>query len=137
MTDTPIPPPTADAFAPVLAFLPLFEEPGFEAGRWNGGDADEAGVIHMPWVDYDPTVLEFLRALSTNGWVVPFDWPSWLPGAQRLVEPGGIEEADVEALQRLLTAIVRQDRFVEGALAGAFESGLLVRILRRIRELAP
>jgi hypothetical protein len=31
----------------------------------------------------------------------------------------------------LLTAIVRSDRFVEGSIEGAFESGLLAAICRR------
>lgn len=137
VTNVPLPPPARDGFTAVLAFLPIFEAPGFEAGDWRGGDKDENGVIRIPWVEYATQVLDFLRVLSLHGWVVPFDWPSWLPEAKRLVEPGGVEGADVETLQRLLTTIVRQDRFVEGNLASAFESGLVVRILRRIAELRP
>lgn len=137
VTDAHLPPPSREGFAAVLAFLPSFEKRDFEAGEWRGGETDENGVIQMPWVEYDPQVLEFLTALSTHGWVVPFDWPSWLPETKRLAEPDGVEAADLESLQRLLTTIVRQDRFVEGNLASAFESGLVVRILGRIAELRP
>ena len=35
----------------------------------------------------------------------------------------------------LLTAIIRSDRFTEGSIAGAFESGLLARIARRAASL--
>jgi hypothetical protein len=39
--------------------------------------------------------------------------------------------ATQEELAKLLTAIIRSDRFVEGSLEGAFESGLLAAICRR------
>jgi hypothetical protein len=35
----------------------------------------------------------------------------------------------------MITAIVRSDRFVEGSMAGAFESGLLAAISRRAAAL--
>jgi hypothetical protein len=43
--------------------------------------------------------------------------------------------ASPDDLARLLTAIVRSDRFVEGSLVGAFESGLLTRIAQRAAAL--
>jgi hypothetical protein len=39
-------------------------------------------------------------------------------------------------LRHLLTAIIRSDRFNEGSLAGAFESGLVLAICRRAVALA-
>ena len=44
-----------------------------------------------------------------------------------------METASLLELAQLLTAIHRGDRFMEGNIAGAFESGLIVRIVRRIR----
>ena len=41
----------------------------------------------------------------------------------------------MEQLQKLLTTVIRQDRFVTGALAGAFESGLLTAVVRRVEQL--
>ena len=51
-------------------------------------------------------------------------------------EPGVLEDATPEQLERLLTVLIRQERFVDGALESAFESGLLVRILKRAAVLA-
>jgi Family of unknown function (DUF6508) len=45
--------------------------------------------------------------------------------------PEAVAQATTEQLAMLLTAIVRSDRFVEGSIAGAFESNLLARIARR------
>jgi len=56
------------------------------------------------------------------------------PAAQELRDdPGRVETASLLELAQLLTAIHRGDRFMEGNIAGAFESGLIVRIVRRIR----
>jgi uncharacterized protein DUF6508 len=51
------------------------------------------------------------------------------PGAEGSAR--GARERDRDQLAWLLTAIIRSDRFVEGSIAGAFESGLLARIARR------
>jgi hypothetical protein len=45
--------------------------------------------------------------------------------------PEALDTASPDDLARLLTAIVRSDRFVEGSMVGAFESGLLASIARR------
>jgi hypothetical protein len=67
-----------------------------------------------------------------------FDWLAWngTPEATQLHEcPGVLERATPEQLARLLPVLIRQDRFVEGALAMAYEDGLLVRIFRRAASL--
>ena len=50
-------------------------------------------------------------------------------------DPEAVAAATPEQLAWLLTAIVRSDRFVEGSIEGAFESGLLARIARRAAAL--
>jgi hypothetical protein len=46
-------------------------------------------------------------------------------------DPKALAAASAEQLAKLLTVLIRQDRFVEGALNGAFEAGLLTGIVRR------
>lgn len=46
-----------------------------------------------------------------------------------------LEQTTPEELERLLTVLFRQERFYEGTLENAYESGLLVRILRRTARL--
>jgi hypothetical protein len=64
-----------------------------------------------------------------------FDWPSWKDEGKRYLAPGGVEGADLETCRKLLTVIVRQDRFVDGSLSGHIGEGLASRIVRRIAEL--
>jgi hypothetical protein len=64
-----------------------------------------------------------------------FDWPSWKTDREYLAEPGALDDADLDTCCKLLTVIVRQDRFSEGSIDAHVASGLAARIVRRIAEL--
>ena len=119
-------PPRLDNLA---AFLPAFADPEFSVGSPGG----------PTYFDYSEAVNRFVDVAYEDGWVSPeVDWPSWkeTEEARRLRDvPTAIPEATAEQLQKLLTTVIRQDRFVTGALAGAFESGLLTAIVRRAEQL--
>ena len=69
----------------------------------------------------------------------PFEWADWKDSAEATLlrdDPSALKNATLEQLIRLLTVVIRQDRFVEGALGNVFESGLLGGILRRAAVLA-
>lgn len=108
-------------------------------GTWAGGERLDDGSIQMPRFAFTGEALAFVDALSGSGWVQPFDWMTWLstPEGRRLLsDRGNVADASIEQLMRLVTALVRQERFAEGALAGAYESGMLAAIARRAEELA-
>ncbi|HEY3776891.1 MAG TPA: DUF6508 domain-containing protein [Rhizomicrobium sp.] len=68
-----------------------------------------------------------------------FDWSAWADGpeGERLATShANIASANCEQLSKLLTAVIRQDRFCEGFLAGCYESGLLLVITERAEALA-
>ena len=94
----------------------------------------------MPFPVYAPVVDRFVDLFYEDGWLAPdFDWMTWTETdeARRLAtDPEAIERATAEQLGRVLTVLVRQERFGDGALAGAIASGLVVRVLRRAAELA-
>ena len=46
-----------------------------------------------------------------------------------------LERATVPELARLLTVVIRSEKFGEGAVADAIESGLVTAVLRRIEQL--
>jgi hypothetical protein len=97
------------------------------------------GVESLGWFEFGPVGEAWRDAVTAGRWVVPgFDWRSWLdgPDGRSLREdPDAVARATHEQLERLLTAIVRSDRFVEGSIEGAFRSGLLARISRRAEAL--
>lgn len=117
------------ALARLAALLTAFEDPGFKLGRWEDGGfwLSDAGS-------------ELVAALYESGWILPgFDWPAWKESAEAetlLAHPEAIAGAGPHEIAKLLTTIVRQERFCEGTLAASHESGLLLAILRRARALS-
>jgi hypothetical protein len=134
----PLDPPSRAAIEALARWRSRFEAPDFSVGDWVKSWRDAQGVIHMGWFEFSLEAKAFLGDLGEHGWIRPFDWGAWLqsPDGKRVIHgPDGIETATPEDLRRALTAIVRSDRFTEGSIAGAFESGLLLRILRRAERL--
>ena len=108
-------------------------------GQWAGGERLPDGSIQMPWYELSPEPAQFVDDVRGAGWVTPFDWPAWLssPDGERLVrDPQAVADASPDDLGRLLTALVRQERFGDGTLAAANDSGLLAAIARRAEILA-
>ena len=117
--------------------LPAFEAPGFRFGEWVPSREREDGVIVLGWYVPGPEAEAFLADLG--GWIVPFDWMTWAssPDGQALLgHPEAVASASAEDLQKLMTVYVRGERFGEGTLENAFESGMLTAIVRRAGVLA-
>jgi Family of unknown function (DUF6508) len=113
--------------------------PGFTIGHWVAPEPDADGVRQVPWFEYSEAAEMFRSLASANGWVVPFDWMTWAasPAGRRLIgDPGLVADATADDLRKLITAIIRGERFSEGELAGANESGMLEAIVRRAAVLA-
>ena len=119
----------------LAAFLPRFEAPDFEFGRWANPPSVFASFELGAIAD------DFVSACYEAGWVQwpDFDWGTWknsLEARQLYFDPAALETATPEQLSQLLTVLIRGDRFVDGALNVAFRSGVLLRILRRIAALS-
>lgn len=123
----------------LAGLLPILEAPGADFGSWEV-PAPRDGVGSLGYYVFGPGGEAFLTAVRQGGWVVAgFDWRTWLEGPEGRrfrTDPETVATATPEQLAFLLTAIVRSDRFVEGSVAGAFESGLLARIAHRAAALA-
>ncbi len=123
----------------LASLLPAFEAPDAEFGTWKGGGETEPGTFTMPWFSDSELTSRFVEVAYRDGWVrSDFDWGEWAqtPEARRLWDDrGAIEQATALDLVRLLTVVIRSERFVEGAVADAIESGLVTAVLRRIEQL--
>jgi hypothetical protein len=118
--------------------LPALEAPDADFGHWELPPPRD-GVHSLGWFEFGPTAEAWRATVARGDWiVVGFDWQAWLAGDEGRAlrdDPAAIASATPEDLARLLTAIVRSDRFVEGSIAGAFESGILAGISRRAAAL--
>lgn len=130
---------TRDRLRAIGAFADELEAPGFVAGRWHPSEPtpDDPEVWSMPWYELSERAEAFRSTLA--GIIEPFDWPTWLPTpeAQALYRDRAVlAAASPEQLSKLATAIVRSDRFTEGAIGEAFDDGVMAAIARRAEVLA-
>ena len=82
---------------------------------------------------------QFVPDAYKHDWVLRnFDWPEWgqTSEARNLFDDqAALADASPEQVFRLLTVVLRRDHFCEGTLDEAFESGLILRIVRRAAEI--
>ncbi len=85
-------------------------------------------------------VLEFYEELCNTGFLIVFDWKSWLDQNEIYKNiVNDIEEhimkADLDTLRKLMTSYIRGDRFTEGLFEGVILNGHVTKILTRLKEL--
>lgn len=115
---------------PILKFLDIFSQDGYNFGEWVAISGT------FPYFSYHPDVRAFISALDKKNVLFSFDWTSWGDEARRYqLDSDALARADLLTLRKLLTTHVRADRFTEGHLAAMLESGHIVAILRRLKEI--
>ncbi|QQS69489.1 hypothetical protein IPP75_06320 [Candidatus Saccharibacteria bacterium] len=103
-------------------------------GKTQGGETDENGVIQMPYWVSDPLISEFVAFFYGNEFIVNFKWSEWDEGRDwyKNSDESKYDALDVPTTLKLLTAVIRNDRFSDGALVGAFESGEFPRLINTL-----
>jgi hypothetical protein len=101
-----------------------------EYGSWRGGTTIEGddGVLEMPWVDYADEVDRLVQSLYEVNAVVDLD-PFELDIARQMVTS---DPTNVSDTVRMITTIVRVNRFSEGQLLRSLEDGTLQTLVRRL-----
>ena len=124
----------------LAAVLPMLETPDFEAGRWHDSVHGADGTWSMPWYELSDAAQAYVRAVGESGLMLTgFDWPSWAKTSDAKTlhaDRDVLARATPDELAMLLTALIREDRFNEGALGDSFESGIMTAIARRAKVLA-
>jgi hypothetical protein len=108
---------TAARLRRLAVLLPAIEAEGFVPATY------EAPEGQVPYPRYAAELVELNRLVYADGWIrSDLGWPTWMetPEARALLEdPAAIRDATPEQLARVLTVVVRQERFSDGAMAGA------------------
>lgn len=90
----------------------------------------------MPIVEWEPIVQKFFRLVNELDLQIVFPWMEWQEGARLMQNrPFDLSSCDLFALCKIITVMIRNDRFCEGYLCGCFENGLVLAVLGRVRVL--
>ena len=86
--------------------------------------------------DYPEIVSRFHDIVYDKKMILLFDWPKWMEARELLDDKeADFSELDLIKLCKLITVIVRNDRFSTGYLGGSFEDGIILKILYRIKQI--
>lgn len=92
------------------------------------------GEYYLPASFNGPLICRFLDIVYEMPIIIGFNWGAWSEGREMASKPDfDFNTIDIPTKCKLITAIVRNDRFYEGALIEAFESGLMLKILQSIK----
>ena len=128
---------TAPQIEALLPFVRTFEIMGFRCGECPQSEPDSPHGSIIPGFGATDPVASFVDALHDHGWIEAFDWNAWQDDAAHYVaSPKLVASADAETIRKLLTSHVRKDRECQGHLAAQFESGHILALLRRLKEIA-
>jgi len=132
MTDTR--PPTITEIKELIAFMPKLYSEGFQpVEQWHGGKPDVAGIIQMPYPEYDPVVEDFFRAAGQECWR---DYGYDPAEAGRMVRDADfVKNSSLDQIRTMLTFCVRGERFSDGHWGEMVESGNIRNLLERLAEL--
>jgi len=95
----------------------------------------EKGIIEMPPYVENKIFEEFREVCYDIPIIIDFDWGSWDEG-RRIVSNKDFDydSIDIPTKCKIITAIVRNDRFCDGVLISYFESGVMLKVLKSIQK---
>lgn len=122
--------------------LDLYERVIHHKGSFSGtggGQKLPSGAIQMPYTIEEPIVEEVQEFFVNKHLVVPFDWPQWEEGEAMLRQKSEerFNAISLEDTVKLFTAVIRNDRFCDGAWADLFENGNAAKLLKRLLDFQP
>jgi len=95
----------------------------------------EKGIIDMnPYVE-NKIVEEFRQACYEIPIIIDFNWGAWDEGRKMVSDQDfDYDSVDIPTKCKIITAIIRNDRFCSGILVEAFETGMMLNVLKSIRN---
>jgi hypothetical protein len=140
----------SDRVKALAAFVPeLAEATGF--GTWSTPTRSEVDILGqdgstwkvvattLPFVEYTDLVTRLTRMAGATGWMdSSFKWQDWLgtEEGRQLEHPEFLSPLDEAHISRILTAVIRADRFTEGTLLHFFENGTFLKLAQAAERLS-
>ena len=124
---------TNESIKKILTFSPYFLSNN-NFGEWKGSENKDR-INTIPHLIYADKVSEFIEVLHSTNFIISFNWSKWDEGKKIISDVKLIKVVDLLTLRKLITAIVRNDRFCEGTLLNAIEDGIIQIVLKRLQQL--
>ena len=103
-------------------------------GKLVGSKRMPDGNMSLPFWLEDEIVSRFFNAAYFLGIVSVFEWSSWDEGIAILNNPdANFNDYDLNTLCKLLTFIVRCDKFCEGYMINCFDTGKIAGIIEAMQ----
>ncbi|HEC44219.1 MAG TPA: hypothetical protein ENI20_15465 [Bacteroides sp.] len=97
------------------------------------GEVNSEGVTHFPYARHERVVDDFVRIAYDLDLVIPFNWSEWTEGDRLVSNPHtNFNDLDLITLVKLITALIRSDKYSGGTVVGAVQNGIILKILRAI-----
>jgi hypothetical protein len=124
---------TQQDWKPLLDLIPEIERTK-EFGEYHGPEKIKEGEYTFPVWFNGPLINRFQDIAYEMPIIISFNWGAWDEGREMARNPDfDFNTIDIPTKCKLITAIVRNDRFCDGALIEAFESGFMLKILKSIK----
>ena len=113
-------------------------------GEWSSGEPDSEDTIVMPAVSYNSAVYRFLfdfeMFIAKKADVKYYNYEDVLKQAKMKNNIEDFYNTDINDLSSvvilaMIIGILRKDRFCEGILLEAFDNGIILKWLKRIKEI--
>lgn len=96
----------------------------------------ENGSFQMPYFVESEIVREFVHIFCEINLCVVFDWGRWTERKEILEQQENFDfsKLDTLVLCKILTTIIRADRFCDGFLISYFDNGTIAKIIKAIQQ---
>ena len=110
-------------------------EKGDKFGNMAGGQEIEPGLVQIPFWDWTEITTRTVKVIYDLKLVLNFDWSKWEEGKTILQnKQPDFNKLDSVTLCKLLTTIIRADRFNDGILVSNFEDGNILKIIKALKN---
>ena len=123
-----------DGLEELIALIPEMES---YHGSWGEHDITSDGnTVYLGAYEFSDITGRVHSCINGSGLICPFGWIDWQEEAERICNDAElIAEIDLLTVRKLLTLHLRKERFCEGHFAAMCESGVILLILKRLKEL--
>jgi len=123
-----------DDWEELLSLIPEIEN-ATEFGVHHPMREVEKDVYTIPYSTNGPLINRFIEIIHEMPIIIPFDWSSWDEGRKMANDDHfDFNSIDIPTKCKLITALARNDRFCDGVLVEAFETGLMLQLLKSIKQ---